>query len=248
MKAFEVVGDLSLELISDTKLNMSLALSYNAGELFQGVFSKILRENDGTNSCRLTDEEIAHILQVNSKTVGVIMPALAKEIFDASFVYNNKTSDGFESISLNVTSFCQYKSGEGLLIYLNPFFCEYFVWDEGNYFRKPIKGLPKNKKNRASDLLEYILTYTREEIPEKGVIVDVPIIDLVCHLRCENYLSNVNSLKSRVLIPSVNMINNYTQYQIGFERLKLNSGKYDTIRFYININSHPEEFLSYKQE
>lgn len=157
------------------------------------------------------------------------------------FKTESKSKDPWAKIP--ITSICCYDPEKGFAIQLNERLKPYLLGLKQQYSQ--IEDAEYNNFTSVYGLRIFEIILSRiymKVLPEEGTHVDIPIQLIKEATDTEKYTDSTD-FKRKVLDIAVANINQNTSYRVSYERLKVNSGKYDTVRFFVNIWYHPDKYL-----
>lgn len=247
MKELKIEGQLSLDLCLDT--SFPIWQSYDMVDGKQPltlVASKILRltimqihpEDTVFEPYCVTLKDLAETLGVSRSTLSRQLESVATELTSTP-ISVRCTRRGYEDswLKLPLTSYCAYISGQGFYIKLNDALKPYLL-NLKRYLSLDFDTYKGFTSVHALRIWEMVLCRMYDKygaiVPDEGGFVDIPISVILTGTDTEQvYAENMAKFKSRMLDPLVRNVNSMMAYRISYERLKLQGGSFDTVRFHV---------------
>lgn len=226
---------------ANTLVEAKQQLSLNAAKLFRGAVMQINLEDESLRTYTLSFQELSEYLGKPMKYIKEIAPRLSEELIDSKIYF--RTQGGAEGIA-NIVSVCAYDKKQGLSFRLNGDLRPYLIGLKSHYTQIESLEYAKFTSLYAMRIFEIIhANITTRLLPKEGYYVDISIDDILFALDYD--YKDAYDFKRYVLDVAVKEINQHSEILISYERLKLRSTSYDTVRFLVKRNDHP---LSYYRE
>lgn len=246
----QIDGQLTLDFCLDTDnfvvqsndfINSIQTLSLNAAKILRAAIMQIKPEDTEFGLYSITASELADLLQVSKSNLYRDMPKLREELMDSKiFIETHETGEAW--LSIHLLSYCALSKNK-LYIKLNSDLAKYLLGLNKQYTQIVDQEYNLFDSVYAIRLYEIILSRIMlKVIPDEGLFIDIPIEEIKTLTDSHEY-ENAYNFKKKVLDIAMKNINLHTCYVMSYERLKLNSSKYDTVRFFVNMRYHPKKYL-----
>lgn len=252
MKNKQIEGQLTLDFCFNTEnyvvqsndlIAAKQALSLNSAKIFRAAVMQIKPDDNEFGYYKVSIRELSELLHVSASNLYRDVSKIEEELSTGVAVFKKYTKNKIRDIRVPLTSICDYESSVGLKIELNPKLKPYLLNLKRQYTQIPDNDYNLFTSVYALRIYELLMSkITLKVLPMEGTYIEIPINEIKEATSTEHY-SRAADFKRKVLDISVKNINTHTMFRVSYTRLKKRSGKYDTVRFFINMVYHPDCYL-----
>lgn len=211
-------------------------LKLNSAKILRSIIMQIKPDDDDFKGYYITIPELSRMLNIGTENLYRNIDSITDDILNNSVAIKDYTQGNFSKYPW--ASLCEYKSGSGLMIKMNPLLKPLLLGLKERYTQYQLEDILAMRSVYAIRIYELL---QRDQImrylPQDGAYIILTVQEIKEACDCEDKYERISQFKEKVIDVAIKEIVRCTIYNVNYECIK-NGRTIEKLRFYVNRKYH----------